>query len=95
MSISDISRDESAFKKATHDCFQYLVIVNFGGRSLPFYVAELIEHDDGFVTLVPSDSRPDGVEWGMEFGGQAVPCPRGISVRKERIEAVIDAPFGS
>jgi hypothetical protein len=86
---------ESHYSKATHDNFDYIAIVKLGDQWHSVLTSLLVEHDDGFVTLEPPIVEHENFWPGLAIGGRRVPCPRGLSVRKECVLAVIDAPMGS
>jgi hypothetical protein len=91
---STIIANESHYAKATVDSFDYAVLVKVGNSVEWLRIHEIHDHGDGWVTLDLHDStfsgnKPDGKVFSK------YPMPRGMSVRKDCIIAVVDAPEGS
>jgi hypothetical protein len=86
---------ESHYEKAQYDEYDYLVMVQLGSQVHAVLARLIVDNKDGFVTLKPPLCGHDRLRPGINVGGANVPCPRGLSVRKECVLAVIDAPVGS
>lgn len=92
--IADHCHD-SHYEKAQYDNFDYLVMIQLGSQVHAVLASLIVENKDGFVTLEPPLCGHDRLGVGIAVDGVQVPCPRGMSVRKECVLAVIDAPWGS
>jgi hypothetical protein len=82
----------SHYRKACEDYFDYAVLLRFGNAVEWVRVHEIVENNDGWVTLNPVVIE-SGDERGHVLGKYAL--QRGVSVRKDCIVAVADAPNGS